>query len=159
MDEKRPVGRPTKYKPEYCEKIIEYFDVKPYIQRTKTIRQKDGSVSEIEEDYPNDLPTLAGFSVSIDVDRDTLKEWAKVHPDFSAAYKKAKAMQYDFLVTNGMRGLTVPSFTIFAAKNIMYWRDKQPGEEDKTVTLSDLRNKSDAELDDELQNLEEEIND
>jgi len=58
-----PGGRPTLYKEEYCEEIV------------KCLRSGLGFNS---------------FADSIDVCVDTLNEWAKVHPEFSAAKKRAK---------------------------------------------------------------------
>lgn len=57
------VGRPVKYKPEYCEMLIEH--------------RKQGFSFE-------------SFAATISVHRDTLYEWVKVYPDFSDAKKRAK---------------------------------------------------------------------
>lgn len=62
--EKRPEGRPSKYKPEYCEQIIKFCS----------------------EGY-----SITGFAGSIGVCRDTIVEWARVHPEFSLAVQAAKA--------------------------------------------------------------------
>ena len=51
-------GRPTKYKPEYCQKLIDFM----------------------EQGY-----SYEAFAGSISVVVDTLREWEKVHEDFSAA--------------------------------------------------------------------------
>ena len=64
-----PAGRPTKYKPEYCEKLIKHMT----------------------EGY-----SFESFAAIADCCVDTLNEWAKVHPEFSAAKKRAfaKSMVY-----------------------------------------------------------------
>ena len=58
---KRAIGRPTKYKPEFCEVVIECG--------------ADGQ-------------TLAEMADAIDIDRATLNEWMDIHPEFSRAVKR-----------------------------------------------------------------------
>ena len=86
----RPVmGRPTKYRPEYCREILEHFDVDFHNKsQTKAVP----------------LNFLSAFARKIGVCRDTLDEWCKVHPEFSDAYKKAKALQKEHLITCGLLG-------------------------------------------------------
>lgn len=118
-EEKRPAHRPTKYKPEYCQKMIDYFNKAPYT--IKTIKAFGKVINKV---MPTDLPLLVGFASELKVDRDTLKEWAKVHEEFSAAYKKAKDLQEKILITNGLNGGYNPAFAIFTAKNVMKWTDR-----------------------------------
>lgn len=127
-------GRPSKYKDEYCQLLLDYFSEEPYREVIRKVHTKQGDVIEIPEDVANDFPTLAGFAIKIGVHRDTLLEWSKQFPEFSGAYKRASDFQEHFIVTNGMKSLVNPAFAIFTAKNVLKWRDKQPGEEDKTVT-------------------------
>jgi len=119
------MGRPTKYKPEYCEDIIKYFNVEPYTENEITVTKKNGETYTKKIATPNDLPLICGFAQSIDVCTDTINEWTKIHPEFSDALKKAKDIQQKILVTNGMNGSYNSAFAIFTAKNIMGWRDKQ----------------------------------
>lgn len=132
---KEPFGRPTEYKPEYCQKLIEYFSVKPYELKKKQIVTKSGEVCEIEQEVANDMPTLAGFAIQVGVDRHTLAKWAKKHTDFGAAYKMAKEFQENYLVKNGMKSLIHPVFSIFVAKNVIGWRDKVEINEEEENTL------------------------
>jgi len=78
MDESRPKGRPTKYKEEYCDLIVEHM--------------KNGE-------------SAISFAKSIDVCMDTLSEWKKVHPNFSAAYKKAQSYSEDYWTKEGQKGM------------------------------------------------------
>lgn len=154
-----PRGRPSLFQDKYTEKLLEYFDREPYSEELKRIITKSGDVIEVPMDVASDFPTLAGFAVSIGVHRDTLHEWANAkaedgelkYQDFSDAYKRAKDFQENFIATNGMRGLVNPAFAIFTAKNVLGWRDKHPGEEDKVVvnnfpkeSLSDLKARAKA---------------
>lgn len=55
-------GRPTKYDPAMCEQVIT---------------------------LGGEGKTLAGMADALDVSRDTLNEWRRVHPEFSAAIRRA----------------------------------------------------------------------
>ncbi len=108
---KKKEGAPTKYKPEYCKAIIEYFSVEPY----KLVGKKE---------VANDLPFITAFAHSIDVTMETLQEWRRVHPEFSEAYAKARQLQESHFVTNSLRDNFAQPFAIFAAKNMFGWRDR-----------------------------------
>lgn len=105
-----PVGRPTKYKPEYCNRIVEYFDIPAY--------HEDG-----DKKVPNDPRFLYDFARKIRVNIDTIYTWANVHPEFSDALKTVKKLQEKHLAINGFYGNSHPTFTIFMLKNICGWRD------------------------------------
>lgn len=59
-----PAGRPTKYDPAYCEGIVEHCTT--------------GA-------------SITSYAAEIGVCRDTISEWANIHPEFSASVKRAKA--------------------------------------------------------------------
>ena len=107
------MGRPTKYKPEYCQTIVDFFNVEPYTVDAECKKQA------------NDLPLIEKFAHSIDVTRECLHEWKRTYPDFSDAFQKAKALQQSMWATNSMLGLYSPAFTIFFGKNIYKWTDRQ----------------------------------
>ena len=93
---KRPRGQPTKYDPAYCDEIIEVC---------------------------SQGHSITGFAGKIGVDRDTISEWAKVHPEFSVALKRAKAAATYGIETdaNGIRkrggGPGAATMAIFQLKN------------------------------------------
>lgn len=124
-------GRPSKYKPEYCQEIIKYFSVNPFEERVmekKKEYNKDGSLkSEFEKivQVANPLRFISQFAREIGVSKDTLYEWAKIHPEFSDSLKEVKLLQEEHLVTCGLKGLFNPSAFIFSSKNMIGWRDKQ----------------------------------
>lgn len=76
-------GRPTEYGPEIEAKCHAYF-------------------THCEEN--SDLPQIAGLAVYLQVHRDTLYEWGKVHPEFSDILGKLMAAQEYNLVKNGLEG-------------------------------------------------------
>lgn len=95
-----PAGRPTKYKPEYCQGIIDYF------------HDSEG------------CPLIQDYAHSIGVNKTTLYEWEQNYPDFSNAIKTAREMQESKLVSGALTGKFQQAFSIFMAKNIIGWRDK-----------------------------------
>lgn len=115
-----PMGRPTMYKPEFCQEMIDYFTV----EHTRTVlRFNEKTKTEYEVDVPNKLPTLAGFAGKIGVSRGTLKKWAEAHPDFLSATTRAKALAEDMVVNNTLLGHYQSNFAIFVAKNYTDMRD------------------------------------
>lgn len=101
-----PAGRPTKYKPEYCEALIEHM-----------LRGK----------------SFEAFAGVLRVDHDTLYEWCKRHKEFSDTKKVGLAISRNFWEEMGIDGITIPGFNtalwIFNMKNRFGWRDRQPDEE------------------------------
>ena len=79
-----PGGRPTKYNPSFI------AEVDDYLQTTGREQTK--------------LPTKQGFALQIGVDDDTLVEWGKIYPEFSAALKKLMQVQAEQLINDGIYG-------------------------------------------------------
>lgn len=113
MAERRKPWRPTKYIPAYCDAIVAYFQ-------------------DCER-----FPTFSGFADSIDVNGDTIVEWAKVHPDFSAAYSRAKTIQDNRLVVGGIENKYNSQFAQFFAKNCLGYKDKTEQDITATITMTD----------------------
>lgn len=119
-------GRPTDYKSEYCEQIVEFFDVPPFkTVELITTDKRTGRKYANQEFQGSALPTMERFAANIGVDDDTLVEWGKKHPEFAAAVLRAKRLQKDILVTNGLLGLYNGGFAQFVARNFTDMRDKQ----------------------------------
>ena len=99
-----PAGRPTKYRPEYCE-IAE---------------------SVLGEGYSQAV--LAG---ELDVDEDTITNWKKEYPEFFGAIKRGSYKGQKFWEGLGISGASgqIDGFNsaswIFNMKNRFGWRDKQ----------------------------------
>ena len=91
-----PAGRPTKYKPEMCEIVI-----------------REGGQGK----------TLVGMADALDIQRETLNEWMKIHPEFSDSVKmglrKSQAWweeQGRLATFGGIEGFNATSY-IFQMKN------------------------------------------
>lgn len=89
-----PVGRPTLYTPEIIEQINEYL-------RTA-----------IPENMQ--IPTVEGIALKLGISRDTLYEWAKVHPEFSDTIETLKMKQKEALIQTGIFGGKEVNATIIA---------------------------------------------
>lgn len=82
---KRPEGRPTKYIPEI---------IYPKIDQYLAMCGRENMA----------LPTVEGLSLALDVNTDTLNEWSKLYPEFSATIKKLAYKQKEQLMNDGMYG-------------------------------------------------------
>lgn len=104
---KRP-GQPTKYRPEYCQMLIEHM--------TK-------------------VHSFESFAATINTDRTTLYNWCKSHPEFFHARKVAREQCViglenigKGLMTGKIKGNTVA--WLFFMKNLTSWRDDLPPEDE-----------------------------
>ncbi len=77
-------GRPTKYDPSFIDELDKYLETTGKEQMS--------------------LPTIQGFALWLDVDDETLTEWAKIHKDFSATLRKLKHLQAKQLIDDGIYG-------------------------------------------------------
>lgn len=130
-------GRPTTYKQEYCEMIVDYFDVEPITEVAKRTYNKDGTIkSEDPVIIPTPLPTFQGFAHSIGSDVNTMLGWKAEHEEFSVAYARAKALQEKIWLVNGMSGLYNSQFAQFFGKNCLGYKDKTETEHSGEVTIT-----------------------
>ena len=83
LKEKRPVGRPSLYRPEYCEKVIE-------------LGRLGCSPAEIASD--------------LDVDRATLIRWTDEHEEFRTALTRAKIHEQAWWEKAGKAGMVADKF-------------------------------------------------
>ena len=103
QDVGRSVGRPSKYRDEYCQMLVDHM--------------ADGA-------------SATSFAASIDVSRSTITEWADVHPEFSAALTRGKAKRAAWWAkvarNNAVTGDGSAPITIFGLKNMgpEDWSDK-----------------------------------
>lgn len=126
---KRPVGRPSLYRPEYCERVIE-------------LGKQGCSPAEIASEF--------------DVDRATLRNWAEENPEFLTAITRAKIHEQAWWEKAGKAGLLANKFNAQVWTKSMSARFREDYTERKeltgadggpvAVTAVDLRGLSDAEL-------------
>lgn len=122
-------GAPTKYREEYCDELVRFFD-RPCME-VVTYENESGEIIPVLDKSGNpmlkacDLPTKEAFARHVGVHRDTVHEWSRVHPEFSDAIKKAEDIQKEILIQNGLHGRYEKTFAIFVAKNVTDMHDKQ----------------------------------
>lgn len=119
---KKPVGRPSKYKPEYCEQLIEHMS----------------------NGY-----SFESFAADLSVSKDTLYEWSKVYPEFSDAHAVGRMKLLKHLETFTIMAVgdtetykINTGLHIFRLKNQIGWKEKSEQEIQGKVTLEDLVSKS-----------------
>lgn len=132
-------GRPTKYKREYCQALLDYF-------------RRPGREVHYEETYfpngvlktrkpipdgPIDLPTFQGFADSINVDMAQLQRWQDKHSEFRIAYTRAKQIQEAIWLQESLSGRYNAQFAKFFGVNCLGYKDKI--EQDITNTNFELR--------------------
>jgi transposase len=111
-------GRPTDYKPEYCEQVIAHMS--------------EGA-------------SLTSFAASIDCSRSTVGLWMEVHEEFSAAVKIGKAKCAYWWEKRGRMGANGeqdvnPTLVIFGLKNMApdEWREKQELQHSGSIDITKL---------------------
>lgn len=149
--ETNSVGRPTDFDPKYTQMLLDYFGVAPNEEKQiKTLVY--GEPVEQTVRVANDFPSLAGFAVKIGKHRDTLHHWANVkdekgkllYPEFSDAYNRRKDFQENYILINGLSNKINPQFAMFAAINLIDYRNKAKDEVD--VVVNNYEKLSEAEL-------------
>lgn len=80
---KRPIGRPSKYRPEYCDEIIDLG--------------KDGK-------------SIAQMAAHFDVDKASVFRWAEEHEDFRTAFARAKTHSQKWWEDQAQKNLSDRNF-------------------------------------------------
>jgi hypothetical protein len=131
------MGRPSKFKKEYIEAIIEFFDREP--NHVVEIVDDEGKKTIATNKFgdailvPCKLPTFEAFARSIGVHRETVLNWAEANPDFLDAIKRAKDIQKEILIQNGLLGAYDRTFAIFTAKCVTDMRENAPVQDDDDI--------------------------
>lgn len=105
--------------------LFRFFNIPAYNIKDVTITKPDGTTIEKTEREANDLPFYIDWCQLVGISIDTMYEWIKVHPEFSASYKKTIELREKLVVVNALQGLYTNAFAIFTMKNKFGWRDEQ----------------------------------
>jgi hypothetical protein len=144
----KPFGRPTEYRPEYCQMLVDYFNIE--VERVEELAIPDAKAEggqRIERKVViNRYPTFERFAANIGVTRQTLHNWATdthsdgtpVHPDFFYSYTRAKDLMAALLIEGGIAGTYDSRFASFAAKNLIGWRDQIDQHIEQNITTTPI---------------------
>lgn len=111
--------KPLRYQPEFCDRLLAFFDVPAF--HVTEVQKRDGSIALVET--AAELPTFAAFAKQLGTTCDVLKNWETKHPAFHEAAQKARDLQSNILIQNSLRGNYSASFAVFTAKNLLGWKD------------------------------------
>lgn len=113
-------GRPTTYRPEYCQSIIEYF------ASADSWDREEGRVLPKSK-----LPTLERWCHMMGVGTTTVRlNWPKQHPEFARALETAQSLQKAFLLELGAAGVA-NHVTALMLRTIHGMKDEKDADEDK----------------------------
>lgn len=133
-----PAGRPTKYKPEYCQQLIKHM---------------------------SEGLSFKTFGVEINVDEQTLYTWCEKHPEFLESKNIGRKAQELFFEKTGRAAMVgkIPGFNstafVWMSKNMLGWRDRQDieisGKNGSPIRheLSDITNATTEELKERLKHI------
>jgi hypothetical protein len=93
-----PFGRPTLYSEDILIKAKEYLASCEDVEIERELGQRTEYRLNVK------LPTIQGLAVYLGVSRDSIYEWAKIHPDFSDTIEQIIAEQADKLINQGLAG-------------------------------------------------------
>ncbi|MBR4354982.1 MAG: hypothetical protein IKP96_00165 [Elusimicrobiaceae bacterium] len=122
---------PLRYRPEFCEQLLAFFDVPAF--HVTEVTKRDGSVSLVET--AAELPTFAAFAKRLGTTCTVLKSWENKHPAFHDAAQKARDLQGNILIQNSLRGNYSSSFAVFTAKNLLGWKDGKEDASSGSITV------------------------
>ena len=106
---KRPVGRPSKYKPEFCERVLE---------------------------LASDGCGWADYAAEFGIDRTTLYDWAAAHEDFSTALSRAKVLEQQWWEKQARTGMFADKFNALVWKTSVQARFRDDYTERKINEVS-----------------------
>ena len=84
------MARPTDYNEKMLDKVKEYIN--------------SCTDTEVKNKIKVKLPTIEGLASYINVNRDTIYEWCKVHKAFSDIIESLREKQVESLINNGLSG-------------------------------------------------------
>lgn len=98
-------GRPTKYKPEYCQKVDDYLvENQDEVEAVVESENEQTGRTRYDRRFKVRLPTIEGFASYLDVSKQTLYNWSEEHKEFLDSLGKIEREQHSRLVNEGLAG-------------------------------------------------------
>lgn len=98
-----PAGRPTDYNDQILVLAQEYLDsAKDEVKQI--VSGESEKFTAYKEKLVVNLPTIEGLAVYLQVSRDTMYEWERVHPEFSYILNVLRGLQSRELINKGLSG-------------------------------------------------------
>ena len=106
-------GRPSKYKPIFCKKLVEF-------------------VSTASKEKP--FPTIEGFAIKYKINPSTIQDWQKEFPEFTVSCNTAKAIMKERLMDGALTNNFNASFAKFVGVNLGMLSEHTKAEVQTNVT-------------------------
>lgn len=153
------IGRPSSYKPEYCDMLEDYFATRIAICEGRTIEQEaegKGSSKRNAQRIFAEFPTLEGFAISIGITPFTISDWANRHEAFCQARARAVGSIKHRLINGMLSNEYNTQAAIFVASNLTDMRAKQEitGADGGPLAISAVSPALSALPDDKLQQIQ-----
>lgn len=130
-------GRPSKYDPIFIEEVSKYLEERQdeIAEYHKTRGEKSDSFDRLVRVK---LPTIEGFALFIGVNKTTLYEWEKEHPEFSNALDHIRTKQQERLIDGGLSGDYNPMIAklVLSANHNMREKTELTGQDGGPVQVS-----------------------
>jgi len=91
------IGRPTSYTPEIIDSVNNYLEIST--DTTELL----GEHRPIVVNHVN-LPSIEGLALYLGINKDTIYEWEKIHPEFSDVITRVRNSQAQRLINCGLSG-------------------------------------------------------
>lgn len=122
------LGRPTKYKKEYCN------EAENYLADARDSYSDDG-----KNRLTVNLPTIEGFSLFLGVALSTIYLWAESHPDFSESLELIKKEQKQRVLSKGLSNeynSTIAKLILSSNHNMREKADVTSNDESLKISIS-----------------------
>lgn len=122
-------GRPTSYRQEYCQSIVDYFMAADSWEINMDLKQSAKVIPKSK------LPTFERYAAELGVTYRTLDNWCDLHPEFKEAFEIAKSLQKAFLMELGAAGVGNHTLALMLRTNHGMKDAPEDDEDDKPLEI------------------------
>lgn len=97
------MARPTEYNDQIPERAKKYLE-SCQDKEEQVISGESEKFTAYKQKLRVSLPTIEGLAVYLDIHKDTIYEWEKIHPEFSDVTDILRAAQSKELINKGLSG-------------------------------------------------------